>query len=97
MNEMIEDALILEMDVYEQKINQLEKRSVELEQRNDELAKQEIQLKEQTNQLKEQTNQLKDENDRLELQRKVERLAFRLMLQGKTDAEISEQTGLTKA
>ena len=55
------------------------------------------QLKEQTNQLKEQTNQLKDENDRLELQRKVERLAFRLMLQGKTDAEISEQTGLTKA
>lgn len=90
MNEMIEDALILEMDVYEQKINQLEKRSVELEQRNDELANQEIQLKEQT-------NQLKDENDRLELQRKVERLAFRLMLQGKTDAEISEQTGLTKA
>lgn len=85
MNTMVEDALLLEMDKYERRMN-------ELILETDILERKVRQAEEKAAQAEEKANQAEEKASKLE----KEKLALRLMILGQPDEEIISITGLNE-
>lgn len=85
MNEMIEDALILETEKFEKKMKVLERTTEELEKKAKELETRKEELETKKEELETKKDDLEKRNQ-----------ALHMMLKGKSDQEIMEATGFSK-